>query len=85
MHPVVCPDGEGQGDKTASVQVDAKTVDEAVVRHYVPETGEEKHLDRKVNAKLDADCVAHLVHKLHGESFRCHIKAIAERSPVMTD
>jgi hypothetical protein len=33
---------------------DAKKLGEAVVRHYVPATEEEKHLDKRINAKLDA-------------------------------
>ena len=36
------------------VMTDAKTMGEAVVRHYVPATEEEKQLDKRVNMKLDA-------------------------------
>jgi len=42
-------------DKPVEVEdVKSLSAGEAVVRHYVPATDEERQLDRRVNAKLDA-------------------------------
>jgi len=45
--------GDDKNGEPVEVE-ETKPVSEVAVRHYVPATEEERHLDRRVNAKLDA-------------------------------
>jgi len=47
-------DKAGSESGSARSRVDVKQVGQPAVRHYAPATAEEKHLDTRVNAKLDA-------------------------------